>query len=347
MSPERNDIVDIVVVGGGPVGLAAAIGASGRGLRTVVLEPRTGPIDKPCGEGLMPAGVRALRDLGAAPRGREFRGIAYVRGERRVTAPFRTGAGLGVRRTELHAALLAAAGAAGVTFRAHKAVSLEQDADGVLVDGVRARYAIAADGLHSPMRRLLGLERPSRRPGRRWGQRAHFAVEPWSDVVEVHWGDAAEVYVTPVADDLVGVAVLSRARAPYLELLAGFPDLRARLPERPVEPAKGAGPLRQRVHGVRAGRVLLAGDAAGYVDALTGEGLSIGFRCAAAAVDAIAADDPAAYVARHAAITRRYTRLTDVLVRTTALRPLRRHVVTAAERLPGVFPAAVHSLAEG
>src|SRR6187431_2241863 len=105
---------DLVVVGGGPVGLAAALYAVRSGLTVVVLEPREGAIDKACGEGLMPGGVHALAALGVNPVGCDLVGIRYVCGGRQAEADFSGGWGRGVRRTELHTALRSAAAAAGV-----------------------------------------------------------------------------------------------------------------------------------------------------------------------------------------------------------------------------------------
>ena len=105
---------DVVVVGGGPVGLATAMYAVSSGLSVVVLEPRQGAVDKACGEGLMPGAVRALAALGVNPVGWDLVGIRYVWGGRQAEAAFSQGRGRGVRRTELHTALRSVAAAAGV-----------------------------------------------------------------------------------------------------------------------------------------------------------------------------------------------------------------------------------------
>jgi flavin-dependent dehydrogenase len=222
----------------------------------------------------MPAAVAALGRLGVPVTGRPFVGIRYLAPGRSVAAEFRAGPGLGVRRTTLHAALAMRAEQVGVDRVCGSVRTVEQDGDGVTAAGLRAGWLVAADGLHSPVRRSLGLQ-VDPTPGRpaRYGLRRHFLVAPWSRHVEVYWGEHAEAYVTPVGDGLVGVAVLGPGGTPYEEALAGFPALLARL--RVAEPANavlGAGPLRQSARSPVSGRVLLAGDAAGYVDALTGRG---------------------------------------------------------------------------
>ena len=337
---------DLIVAGAGPAGLATALYAARAGLRTLVLEPRPSPIDKACGEGLMPGAVRALGELGVYPQGHAISGIRYTDGRRVVDAAFRHGGGLGVRRTTLQAALLDAARVAGVKMVDSSAVQVTGDADGVSVDGRRARYLAVADGLHSPIRRRLGLARaPSSTPPR-WGTRQHFAVAPWTDLVEVHWGPASEAYVTPGGPNLVGVAVLSRVQAPFARQLAAFPALRDRLPEMGVTSVRGAGPLRQRTSARVAGRVLLVGDAAGYVDALTGEGIAVALACARALVDCVVADDPGAYERRWLAASRRYRAITSSLLWARRQPLLSSRVVPVAARLPRVFGAAVQQLAQ-
>ena len=289
-------MIDLLVVGGGPAGLATAVHATLVGLEAVVIEPRTTPVDKACGEGVMPSGVRALAALGlTAPPGHPLRGIRYLGGSHSAEATFDAGPGLGLRRTELHTALALRADELGVKTVTGRVREVTQDADSVSACGLRARWLVAADGLHSPVRRGLGLELPDRRP-RRYGQRRHYRVQPWSDFVEVHWSGAGEAYVTPVGDDLVGVAVLSTVRRGFDEHLAGFPALLARLDGRPTASAvRGAGPLRRRVRRRVEGRVLLVGDAAGYVDALTGEGVALALVSAEAAVRCLRAGRPEAY----------------------------------------------------
>jgi flavin-dependent dehydrogenase len=338
--------VDLLVAGAGPAGLAAAIHAARAGLDVAVLDPRASPIDKACGEGLMPGAVRELADLGVRLPGQEFRGIRYTDGRRDAEALFRRGPGLGVRRTELQAALTSTLRTLGVEVRAEKVTTITQDARQVYAGDITARYLIAADGLHSPIRRQLALDHPTRgRP--RWGLRQHFAIAPWTDLVEVHWARGSEAYVTPVGPHLVGVAVLGSGQAPYADALLAFAALRARLPADldAATSVLGAGPLRQRARSLTAGRVLLVGDAAGYVDALTGEGVALALAGARAAVECVVSRRPDQYEQRWRALSRRYRVITETLLWARGRPVLRRSITPAAARLPRVFSALVDQLA--
>lgn len=337
-------MIDLLVAGGGPAGLATAIHAARSGLESVVIDRRPGPIDKACGEGLMPHTVEQLRNIGVPLRGKEFRGITYLDSRRSVEARFRSGPGLGVRRTVLHQALHDTAAAYGVRIVQGEIGAISQDGTSVRCGELRARYLAAADGLHSPIRRSLGLNLPAR-GRRRWGIRRHYRVAPWTDTVQVYWAHETEAYVTPVADDTVGVAILTSRQGRFADQLAQFPALAARLDTAEHGRERAAGPLRQRVRTRVAGRVMLVGDAAGYVDALTGEGLGIAFGGAELAVTCALTDAPEDYDRQWRAMSRRYRLLTAGLLEASGLRPLRAAIVPAATALPAVFGKIVNLLA--
>jgi flavin-dependent dehydrogenase len=338
--------VDLLVAGGGPAGLVTALHAARAGLDVEVWEPRPGAVDKACGEGLMPGALASLQALGVDPPGHAFHGIRYVGGHRCADAVFRDGPGRGIRRTTLHGALTTAVTQAGARL-VPRAVGgeLRQDDTGVTVDGVRARHLVAADGLHSPLRHALGLAVPAGRH-RRYGLRRHFRTPPWSPYVEVHWAPEVEAYVTPVADDVVGVAVLAGTKGSFADRVRQLPGLAALLGDAaPASDVRGAGPLRQDARRRVAGRVLLVGDAAGYVDALTGEGLALAFAQAGAAVRAVTDGVPQRYERDWARLTRRYRWLTGALVLGTRPRPARRALVPLARLVPPLFDGAVNGLA--
>jgi flavin-dependent dehydrogenase len=332
---------DLLIVGGGPGGLATALYARQQGLSVIVAEPRVTPIDKACGEGLMPGGLAELTSLGIDPPGLPFRGIAYLSEHRRAEALFEGRPGRGVRRTTLHAALAARAKEQDTEWVSARVTEVEQDAAGVTAAGVRAKWMVAADGLHSTVRRDVGIGARAGWP-RRYGVRWHFSVPPWSEFVEVHWSPRGEAYVTPVEPDLVGVAILSR----QLPDLAWFPRLAQHLRGASRGQPRGCGPLRQVVSRRVAGRVLLVGDAAGYEDAVTGEGINLAVKQAGAAVKAIIDEAPSSYEAAWRRITQDYRLLTRALVLATTPRVGRRAIVPTSALLPGAFGRVVNTLAQ-
>jgi flavin-dependent dehydrogenase len=339
-------MIDLLISGGGPAGLFTALHASRAGLEVAVVEPRAAPIDKACGEGLMPGGLRRLQQIGLGPAGHDLRGIRYVRGGRTAEARFRSGLGRGVRRIELHNALSQAAAAAGIRVERGSIHSVSQQSDCIHAGGFQARYLVAADGLHSPLRRSLGLTVPVGRT-KRWGIRRHVEITPWSDFVEVHWGDDAEAYLTPVGERLLGIAILSRAQRSFDEHLRAFPELIERLGgAKAAGSDRGAGPLRHQARRQVAGRVLLVGDAAGYIDALTGEGLGLTFATASELVAAVLAGRPDQYQRRWRQLSRRHQLITRSLLASSALGPVRKALVPAARQLPGLFSATVNALAD-
>lgn len=324
---------DLLVVGGGPAGLATAIRARLAGLDVAVLERFQPPIDKACGEGLMPDAVARLLEIGVEPEGFPFRGIRYVDGGLSAEGLFPHAGGLGVRRVQLHQALVRRAEETGVELLwGVSARGLEPD--GVVTEEgtVRARWIAGADGLLSRVRTWAGLDAEPG-PLRRFGVRRHYAMAPWTDMVEVHWGPGCEAYVTPVSREEVGIAILwSAGKSGFDDLLSRFPALLSRVSGIPViSRDRGAGPLHQRVRAVHRGNVALVGDASGYLDAITGEGMAIALHQSAALVEALLAGDLTRYASAH----RRIARLPDFMTR----------LVLALESRPAMRGRALRALA--
>ncbi|HEY6538162.1 MAG TPA: NAD(P)/FAD-dependent oxidoreductase [Candidatus Dormibacteraeota bacterium] len=273
----------IIVVGGGPVGSALGLMLP----HALVLEAATFPRDKPCGEGLMPTGAAILRQAGVDLGAEGFpqvRGVSYrLPDGTTARADFGGGPGYGTRRTRLDALLADRAGVrCGV-----RVTAVRPRADRVEVEttagSLVASVLIAADGLRSPVGRMLGWWRPSR--GRtRYGVVGHLSVDHPGQDIEVGLLGGMETYLAPVGEGEVLLAVLGRKgelRAPGLSAehtyrqvlervhpgLAGAPLLGA---------LSGAGPFNLRPGKVAEGRVFLAGDAAGFLDPLTGDAMSAG-----------------------------------------------------------------------
>jgi hypothetical protein len=163
---------------------------------------------------------------------------------------------------------------------------------------------------------------------------------------EVHWTTGAEAYVTPIADDCVGIALLTSRRGGFDCHLKEFLVLRDRMDGLPHETERAAGPMRQRVSRRTAGRVLLVGDAAGYVDALTGEGLGLAFGGAESLVKSVVAEHPDTCDRQWHHMTWRYRMLTAALLQPSAYAPARSRIVPAAVAMPTVFTGIVNLLAE-
>jgi flavin-dependent dehydrogenase len=337
-----NYTTDVLVIGGGPAGLAAAMAARHKGFRVAVAECRRPPIDKACGEGLMPDGLAALRDLGVEigpARGYAFPGIRFVEGGLAAEARFPGGCGLGLRRTTLHEAMAQQAARAGIELMWNtRIVGLTPEGAQTGTGSIRCRWIVGADGGQSRVRQWAGLG-ACLRERLRFGFRRHYRLAPWTPFVELHWSTGCQIYVTPVGPEEVCVVAISRD--PHLRLddaLRCFPDVRQHLRGAPfVTLERGAVTASRRLKSVYRGRVALIGDAAGSVDAITGEGLCLAFRQARALADALAREDLEHYRREHARLARRpewMARIMLALDRHTSLR--RRALRTLAAR-PGIF----------
>ena len=290
-------VVDVAIAGGGPAGSTLAILLGRAGFEVELYEARRFPREKPCGEGIMPAGVAVLERLGlrTAVGGRPLPSVRYhafgleaeaafpKRGERRFSA-------LAQRRLTLDAVLLEAARATcgvriheeapveGAVVEARRAVGL-----GVGGELRRARLVVGADGIESPVRRSLGLDAPSR--GRRVGLRTHFrlaAGQSLPERLDIFVGDGAELYAAPLPDGELLVAALcdraalaGGARAALARFIADQPLLGSWLEgATPITEPAGRAPVTRRARAGFAPGAVLLGDAARATDPLTAGGIA-------------------------------------------------------------------------
>jgi len=342
---EFSKSTDVFIVGGGPAGLAAAIAARRRGLQATVADRDYPPVEKACGEGIMPDGLAAARALGIQleGQGQPFQGIRFYHGGDHAEAGFSQGPGFGMRRTALHRILLDVAERAGVRLLWGIGVT---GIDGCRVHTsagtVEAAWVVGADGGNSRVRAWAGLDRdrwPLRPPRLRYGFRRHYPVAPWSRFMEVHWGDGCQLYITPTTPrELCVVVISSDSRLRLEDALPRFPEVAARLGAvSPVTPERGGISATRRLSRVTRGRVALIGDASGSVDAITGEGLCMLFQQAQALGDALAAGDLASYERRHCVIRKRPARMADLMLLLDRRARLRRRTLQALAAHPPLF----------
>jgi menaquinone-9 beta-reductase len=342
--------MDVLVIGGGPAGLAAAIAARNKGFEVTVADSAKPPIDKACGEGLMPGTVSALGELGIkihADDGRMYRGIRFLDGTTLAETSFLDAPGIGVRRTVLHQKMVERAEECGISLMWNTLVT-GLTPNGAMVGGseLTAKWVIGADGIRSRVRRWCGLD-PISQEAVRFGQRRHYRVKPWTDYMEIHWGRRMQAYVTPIGNEETCVVLIAdNSRTRFEEVGREFPRLASSLESGELSSAeRGAVTEMRSLKQVYQGNVALIGDASGSVDAITGEGLCLGFRQAMALAEALEAEDLEIYQKEHRRLARRpkvMGRLLLLLGRSTAVR---RRLLKALASDPELFARllAVHA----
>jgi menaquinone-9 beta-reductase len=321
--------MDVFIAGAGPAGLACAIACALQGLEVHIADAMEPPIDKACGEGLLPDAVEALTSLGidlvhdiVSGQTHTLQGIRFLSGNDGTIAEslFPT-PGRGIRRTILHQLLLDRAIALGVHFHWKNSVQgIESTPTGVSVRTNRqlfhTRFLVGADGHSSRIATWAGLTR-STEYSRRIGLRQHYLIAPWSSFVEVHWSRHGQAYVTPTSNHEVCIAFVSNRKleSPAMALSL-YPSLAVQLHNASLNGrARGSITLGRKLHRVATRNIALIGDASGSVDAVTGEGMALCFRQAAALGAALRAGDLRLYQRAH----RRIQRLPTLMSRSLLL----------------------------
>ncbi len=333
---------DACVVGGGPAGLAAAIALRIEGFSVALLDCAVPPIDKACGEGLMPDSIDALKRLGIhvpVSAGFPFRGVRFVDAHSSVAADFPNGTAIGLRRTALHQLLTERAREAGVSLH-WGCKGVRWTPEGMLVDGelLKSKLVVGADGQNSLIRRDADLN-SAKCEVRRYAFRRHYNLAPWSQYMELYWGARCQVYVTPVSPSEVCVVLVSRDPKLRLdEALEDFPTIRTHL--RSAEPSSvemGAVTVSRTLKRVCRKNLALLGDASGSVDAITGEGMCLSFRQALALAQSVKAGDLRQYQTSHRALSRRPAVMASLMLALEKNTRFRRRALASLAKHPDIF----------
>jgi menaquinone-9 beta-reductase len=342
---------DVFVIGGGPAGLAAAIAARLKGFSVTVADGAVPPIDKACGEGLLPEAQAALNDLGIEippQAGARFRGIRFLQDDAEVSADFVHGPAIGLRRPVLQELLLARAEQLGVDLLWNTPV-IGIDVGGVyLADRTHgARWIIGADGSGSRVRQWMGLDAGAKHRGR-FANRRHYGVPRWTDYTEVYWGSGAQAYVTPLGisqaevqgEEEICVVLLGSTRedVTFENALSRWPELQERLAGAGLASReRGAMTSMHTLSQVQRGNIALLGDASGGIDAITGEGLRLAFRQALALSDALVEGDLKSYEEAHRRLARQPMVMGELLLLLARNDGLRGHVIRRLAAKPSLF----------
>jgi flavin-dependent dehydrogenase len=335
---------DVFVVGGGPAGLVAAIAARQQGLSVIVADGADHPIDKPCGEGLIPETQSALAKLNIKvpeSEGYRFRGIRFLQPKNQVCAEYAHGEhGIGIRRTVLHDLLVAKAEECGVKVMwKTPVVGIEKHGVKLKEGTVEAGWIVGADGSGSRVRKWSGLEKTVSKH-QRFASRRHYRVTPWTDYMEIHWGERAQGYVTPISNDEVCIVMVAEKveDANFSGALENCPEMRDRLEKAELSSReRGAITSMHTLENIYRENVALVGDASGSVDAITGEGLRLAFAHALALAEGIKRGDLREYQRIHRQLARRPTWMGKLLVTLGRHAGMRRRAIKTLAANPEIF----------
>ncbi|MBT3981477.1 MAG: FAD-dependent monooxygenase [Bacteriovoracaceae bacterium] len=363
----------IAIIGGGPSGMMSAIALARKGVEVALIEKSSWPIDKVCGEGIMPSGVEILKEFGVfelidSKFYRKFVGINYIDclGKGKARGEFQSGTGYVVRRTALSQALYKKACeypsislhpfTEFINFKLDDSkitVYVRDDSSGSEQSIENFDYIIGCDGIRSRVRKIANMDSSPPSDKKRIGARAHFKMAPWSDCVDVWWNKGIECYVAPVSEEIVEfvfgwdhdvVKPQGKGKSSGLEsgLFSFFPELEKKVEGvEKLSPLRSYGPLPTGSKGPIQGQVILVGDSCLFFDPITGEGLSLSFEQSKLLAENIFslghASGVQSYISKIVNIKTNYLRVTSLALVFTYFPWVRRVALWILSFCPSIF----------
>jgi geranylgeranyl reductase family protein len=357
--------VDALIVGSGPAGSALAASMARAGASVLLVESSRHPRPKACAEYASPRIVEELARIGLradewADAAVPLNGMHLHAGGRSTVIRYADRQGTrtawGLDRQSFDARLAQYAVGAGATLRERAGAVRIETRDGRVRGAwirdqqtdreelITADWTVGADGVRSTVARLVGVERTVRFP-RRLGLVAHYTgADSLTDHGEMHVGADGYIGLAPMPGGELNVGMAlpmdgarSSSRSRFEGAIAAIPAVARRLAgARRISPIRGAAPIGHRVASAAGPGWLLIGDAAGFVDPFTGEGIHRALRSARAAGDAILAggDVERSYVHERRGAFAAKTALTWLVQGFLAAPPLLAHAVARLEERP-------------
>ena len=204
---------------------------------------------------------------------------------------------------------------------------------------IQHQWLVGADGVESIVRKAAGI-RVRRGQRTRFGFRRHYSIAPWSNFVEVYWARHSQLSITPTGENEICVSLLTANPLLRVErAIELFRDVAQRLNSaRATTPDRGAVTATSRTTATHRGPIVLVGDAAGTVDAITGLGVGLAFQQALALADALSTGNLRAYQLAHEKILRTPRTMNRLLLAISASPMLRGKVLKLFAAHPSLFP---------
>ncbi len=350
----------VVIIGGGPAGLFSALKLSQNGHQVTVIEKSIWPVEKLCGEGIMPRGREILEENGLVDvidHGKRnfFRGIAYISKKHHIKVRFRDGrAGVAIER-KVFANMLFQQVSRQENIRLlpnhhfkkyHKEkelfyIDVKDDVTGEEIKLGPFDILIGADGRLSKVRKQAELDADFKLPYKRIGVRSYYKISPWTDLVEVWWGDGLEAYVTPIAKDKVSVIFgwdTNEKSYHRDSLLEHIPGLASKLKDVELDgKSMVLGNLAHRAQAAYKDNLFLVGDSFTFLDGITGEGITLALTASKLLVAAIESGEYQQYNKKMMALSANYIRFTSFLIRIMGNKISRYLVLATFNRFPFIF----------